>query len=496
MKVENKVFNMKRKFYITTPIYYVNDKPHIGHAYTTIAADIIARYYRLKGYDVFFLTGTDENSQKNVEAAKKAGMAVKKYLDEMAKIWKETWKVLNISYDYFIRTTSAKHKKGVIKFFKKVYKKGDIYLGQYSGLYCIACEAFLTKRDLDKQGLCKLHKKKPIEIKEENYFFAASKYREKLIKFIKKNKRFVEPEGRRNAVLEYLEKHFQDISITRYKAEWGITSPIDKNHKIYVWFDALINYLTGVGYGWDEKKFKKYWPADVHLIAKDILKFHAALWPAMLLSAGLPLPKKVFAHGFLTVDGQKMSKTIGNVVDPVELAKKYPVDAIRFYLFRHIGFGEDGDFSEEKLKETINNELVNDLGNLVYRVLSLAEKFGYSKYGKKELEKKLKLKKIEKHMERLELHLSLDEIWKFVKEANRYINAKKPWQNKRIAKQVNYNLLEALRIIAILLYPFMPNTSLKICKQLGVKLGNWKDCKFKRFEGKIKKGEYLFVKVK
>jgi len=346
------------KFYITTPIYYVNDIPHIGHAYTTIAADVLARYYRMKGKEVYFLTGTDENSQKNVEAAKKVkGEELKvksekeivaEYVNEMSAKWQETWDSLDITNDDFIRTTEPRHKKAVKKFFEAVFKNGDIYKGIYEGLYCPGCEAYVSEMDLEN-GKCPFHKIAPKKIKEENYFFRLKKYESKLLDYIEKNPDFIEPEARRNEVVNYISHHLEDISISRLSQEWGIPVPIDKKQVIYVWFDALINYLTAVGYGTNEEKFNKWWPADLHLVGKDIIKFHCALWPAMLMSAGLPLPKKVFAHGFFTIGGQKISKSLGNVLDPVELVNKYGIDEVRYFLLREISFGEDGDISLKRL---------------------------------------------------------------------------------------------------------------------------------------------------
>jgi methionyl-tRNA synthetase len=328
----------------------------------------------------------------------------------------ETWKKLNISFDDFIRTTEERHKKAVYEFFRRVMEKGDIYKGKYVGYYCVDCEAFLTKSDL-VDGKCPIHKKEPILLEEENWFFAASKYKQALLDYIEKHPDFIQPEARKNEVLNYINTGFGDISISRQSQKWGIPFPNDPSQVVYVWFDALINYLSGIGFGYDEEKFKKFWPADVHLVGKDIIKFHCAIWPAMLMSAGLPLPKHVYAHGFWTVKGEKMSKSLGNVVDPVKLTEKYPLDAIRYFLIRQVPFGEDGDFSEEALVERLNNELADELGNLVNRVLTLAERFSGEIKGKPELEKELRLEEIDKHMENFRVDLALAEIWNFVKLA-------------------------------------------------------------------------------
>ncbi len=482
------------KFFITTPIFYVNDVPHIGHAYTCIVADTIARWHRLRGEEVYFLTGTDENSVKTVQGAKKHGYAdIKKYTDVMAERWKETWKILGISYDDFIRTTEERHRKTVERFFLKVYQKGDIYKGRYEGLYCEGCETYLTESELEN-GLCPVHKKPPKRIVEENYFFKLSRYEKKLLEYIEKNPDFVQPETRRNEVISFIKSGLRDISISRPGLEWGIRLPIDKNHVFWVWFDALVNYISA-----DERR----WPADLHLMAKDILRFHAVIWPAMLMSAGYPLPKKIFAHGFFTVEGEKMSKSLGNIVDPLELVKKYPLDAIRYYLLREVPLGEDGDFSEEALKERLNNELANDLGNLLSRVLVMIEKFfgGKIPEGKpdEKLSAELDLERIEKLMERLELHHALDEIWEFIRACNRYINEKKPWElegDER--KNVIYTLADSMRIISILINPFMPETSLKISKQLGIKPGTWDETRPGLIKAgmEIRKGDYLFKKIK
>ena len=498
----------KTKFYITTPIYYVNDVPHIGHAYTTIAADVLARYHRMKGEDVYFLTGTDENSQKNVEAAKKKGYKdIKKYVNEMSAKWQETWDSLGITNDDFVRTTEPRHKKSVKKIFEAVYKKGDIYKGKYEGLYCPGCEAYVGEADL-VDGKCPNHKIAPKKIKEENYFFRLKKYENKLLDYIEKNPSFIQPEARRNEIINYISHYMDDISISRASQEWGIPVPIDKKQALYVWFDALINYLTGVEYGKDEKKFVKWWPADLHLVGKDIIKFHCAIWPAMLLSAGLPLPKHVFAHGFFTLDGQKISKSLGNVIDPVELANKYGIDEVRYYLLREIPFGEDGDFSFKRLEERYNAELANGLGNLVARVLTMCEKYFEGKVPPKISGSAAPTwNSYEMAMQELKFHQALTDIWDLISFCDELINREAPWQLVKVDKErlerVIYTLLETLRHIAWLIAPFMPLTSDMIFEQLGLSLATEKKKSLeeaKKWGGmvsgkKIKKGKVLFPRL-
>ena len=496
-----------KKFYVTTPIYYVNDKPHIGHAYTTIAADIISRWHRMQGADVYFLTGTDENSQKNIEAAKKDGEKdIKKYLDKMSAIWQEAWDSLGLCTNDFIRTTETRHIKSVYKFFDIVNKNGDIYQGDYEGWYCDGCEAFITESELEK-GECPAHKKKAKKIKEKNYFFKLTKYRDKLLKHIEKNPDFIQPVSRRNEVVSYIKDFMEDISISRESVEWGIKLPIDESQVIYVWFDALINYLSAVGFGDDSKKFKKYWPADLHLVGKDIIKFHCALWPAMLMSAGLPLPKKIFAHGFFTVDGQKISKSLGNAIDPVELAEIYGLDTIRYFLLREISFGEDGSFSKERLKDRYENDLSNELGNLLNRVLSMTDKYFDGVVPKSSKEDVENWPIIIEAYNNLDFMRVLDEAWEVIREANRFIDQEQPWSLAKVDKarlaSVMYILLETLRQIAWMIYPVMPQIAEEIWLQLGI---DWEKEKEKKFAKAIKwgglksgiaikKGKPLFPKI-
>ncbi|MFH0936108.1 MAG: methionine--tRNA ligase [Candidatus Woesearchaeota archaeon] len=484
-----------KTFYITTAIDYVNASPHIGHAYEKILADTIARWHRLNGKDVFFLTGTDENAQKNEQAAKEKNIEAKKFVDANSKKFEELCKKLNISNNDFIKTTEKRHVVISQNIFKKVYHNGDIYKGFYEGYYCEGCEVFLTEREL-VNGKCSEHNKEPIWLKEESYFFKLSKYQNKILELLK-SKNFVIPESRKNEMISRLENEgLKDLSVSRTKLDWGIDVPIDKNHKIYVWFDALINYVSALGYP-NGNKFKKYWPADVHLIGKGINWFHSVIWPGILFSANIKTPKHIVVHGYLTVNGQKIGKSLGNVIDPINLINKYGVDALRYFLIREIPFGEDGDFSEEALKTRINNELANDLGNLVSRSLTLAEKFNGKIQGKDELSKKLNLKLINEYFDKFELHNALSEIWKFINDINKYVNDKQPWnlEGKELSN-VLYNLLESLRIISILINAFMPETSEKINKQLGIKLGKLKDCKFGKTKYKIKKDKHLFEKIK
>lgn len=509
------------KFYLTTPIYYINDQPHIGHAYTTIVADVLARYHRLKGEEVFFLTGTDENSQKNLEASRRDGERdLKKYLDKMSARWQETWDSLNITYNDFIRTTEKRHLLAVKKFFMKAYRRGDIYKGVYEGFYCVGCESFITENDLI-DGRCPFHKKIPQRLKEKNYFFRLANYRRALLKYFDEHPEFVQPEKRRNEIISYIKDFMTDLSISRQNMSCGIPLPISRQQAIYVWFDALINYLTAIGY--HEKSaqrknstFKKWWPADVHIIGKDILKFHAAIWPGMLMSAGLPLPKKLFVHGFFTVNGEKMSKTLGNVIDPVELTKIYSNDALRWFLLSEIKFGEDGDFSLVRLKQVYETKLANELGNLVYRVLSMTEKyfqgltpkFGPASEGLDPLCEIDVWRDYEKAMDNCCFEEAIALISRVIAGANQLIDKEKPWElsknplSNRLA-DVLYNLLETLRQLGWLLLPIMPETSEKIWRQLGLEIAEEKAKSLAeaRIWGglkpgtKIQKGETLFPKI-
>lgn len=472
---------MARKFYVTTAIDYVNAEPHIGHAYQKIIADALARWHKLKGEKVFYLTGTDEHGQKVARSAKEAGLDEKDFVDKVSRKFKESWKILDIDYDRFIRTTDKDHEKLVQEFVKKIKK--DIYKGEYEGLYCVDCERFYTKKDLVNQE-CKYHPGKKLELlKEETYYFRLSKYEKKLLELYR-NKTFVLPKERRNEIINRVREGLQDLSITRTNFKWGIPFPLDREHVVYVWFDALLNYLTGAG------KNQEFWPADLHLLGKDNGWFHAVIWPAMLLAAGYKLPKTVFVHGFLTFNSQKISKSLGNVISPNYLAGKYGADSIRYFLIRHIPFGEDGDFSEKALIARHNNELANKLGNLISRVTGLAEKVGIEKTQNKLL-KKLKLNQIEKHIENYGFDKALNEIFAFIDVCNEYVQSRKPWETKD--KKVLYELIDSIKAIAILLWPFIPETSEKIAKDLGFKIKFENINKPIKING-IKKAGILFEK--
>ncbi|MCA9487881.1 MAG: methionine--tRNA ligase [Nanoarchaeota archaeon] len=459
---------MKKKFYVTTPIYYPNDIPHVGHAYTTIVADVLARWNRLKGNDVFFLTGTDDHGKKIAETAKDKGKKPKEFVDGLIPVFKENWKSLNIDYDKFIRTTDKDHEKVVQEMLQKSFDNGDIYKGNYEGLYCVGCEAYYTEKDLE-DGRCPIHKK-PVElIKEESYFFKLSKYQDKLLKLYGKNPNFILPKSKKNEIVNRVKEGLRDLSISRTSFDWGVPLPFDKKHVCYVWFDALFNYYSGG---------KKYWPANVHLIGKDILWFHSVYWPAFLMSVGLDLPKTVFAHGWWTFDKEKISKSRGKVLSVKELISIAGVDSARYFLCRATPFGDDGDFSEKALIERHNNELANKLGNLVSRVSGLIEKFGIEKTPNKFI-KKLNEKKIEKLFENYEFDKVLNEIFAFIDDCNEYVQSKKIWETKD--KKALYELKESILKIAELLQAFIPESAEKITKQFSAK--------------NIKKGEILFKKI-
>lgn len=467
------------KFYITTAIDYVNAKPHIGHAYEKVLADAIARWHKLRGDKVWFLTGTDENAQKNAQAAKNAGIATKDFVDKNVKFFIELCKNLNVSYDDFIRTTEKRHVKVAKEIFKKVYDKGEIYKGKYEGIYCEGCEAFITEKDLIN-GECPEHRKAPKYMSEEAYFFKLSKYKEKIVKFIEN---YIIPESKKKEILTRLkEDELKDLCVSRTNLEWGIDSPIDPKFKIYVWFDALINYYSGANGNW---------PADLHVIGKGINWFHSVIWPAMLMSAGLELPKKLLVHGYLNIKGQKMSKSLGNIIDPLELLKKYSSDSIRYSLLRCTVF-DDSDYSEEILIERHNNELANKLGNLISRVTTLSEKYGI-KETKNKLLDKLKFEEIEKCFDNYEIDKALGLIFEFIDHCNEYVQSKKPWETGD--KEVLYELVHSIQAIAFLLWPFIPETSERIAKIIGFKIKDYKDITKSLKIKDIKKSEILFQKI-
>jgi len=480
------------KFYITTAIYYVNDIPHIGSVSEAIATDVIARYKRLKGFDVFFSTGTDEHSQKIENRAISEGVEPQKFVDKASAVWKNTFDKLRISYNRFIRTSDNDHVQVVQDFFNKLYEKGDIYPGKYEGWYCIREEMFLKDSDLI-DGKCPYCGGEVQKIQEENYFFRLSKYRDVLLKYYEEHKDFLRPESRYNEIVNVIKSGLQDVSVSRKSFKFGITVPFDETQTIYVWFDALINYVTAAGFYNDKEKFEKYWPANLHIIGKDITRFHGIIWSAMLLSYGLPLPGSIFAHGLWNLEGTKMSKSLGNVVHPVDFVNKFSeiaqinedlsIDVLRYYLSREINFGQDGDFKMETYLKRYNADLANDYGNLINRTLTMLYKYNDGTVPSlthldNEAIKFAEDKKSEymRYMDELNLSIALEEVWQIISYLNNYIQVKEPWNLNRGSSELNdvlYNLIEGIRITTILLLPFMPFVGEIILKLMDSYSGNF-----------------------
>jgi len=498
---------MKKKFYVTTAIAYPNSKPHLGHALEIIQADVVARFHKLLGKEVFFQTGTDEHGTKNWQTAQKEGKDIKEFLDGNVAVFKDLYKKLNISYDHFIRTTDRKiHQLGSTKLWEELVKSGDIYKNHYRGLYCSGCEAFKTEKELE-DGRCPNHPTKEIAVvEEENYFFKLSKYKKEVAKKIKSDEYKVIPEIRKNEILSFL-KEAKDISFSRPKTSlpWGIPVPGDDKQVMYVWCDALSNYITGVGYGRDDKQFNQTWPADIHIIGKDILRFHAAFWPAMLISAKVQLPKELLVHGFILSKGEKMSKSTGNIIEPFNQIEEYGVDQFRFYILGAMPLGEDGEYSEELVEERINSELVSNLSNFCYRVLSFTNKNFDSKIKEsdnnpttKEIIKKFD--DIKKAYETYDFKKAIDEIMAVSALGNKYFQDDEPWRlikkDKSKVHKIVGTCINLVKNLSILTEPIMPNFSAELQKQLNLRNLKWNDLNFNLKNHKINKAEILFRKVK